>query len=76
MIDLIRIALAIVAAAAGFGGFWSAILMLDKQRASGRRYWLINPLAQIESTFTTECGIMIVCIITLVAAVLLRQALH
>lgn len=76
MIDLIRPALAIVALAAGFGAFWAGVLMLDKQRTSGRRYWLINPLAQIESLFTQECGIMFACLLIAVAAVILRDNLH
>ena len=76
MIDWLRIALAIVAVAAVFGAFWSGTLMLNKQRTSGRRYWLINPLAQWESTFTKECGIMFACLFIGAMALMLRNALN
>jgi hypothetical protein len=76
MVDLVWIALTIMAAVAWIGGVWSGILMLVKQRDSGRLYWLINPLAQLESTFTKECGVMVACGLIGIAAVMLRDALH
>jgi hypothetical protein len=76
MIDLMRGALALVAVAAGFGAFWAGALMLDKQRTSGRRYWLINPAAQIDSLFSKECGLSLACLLVAIAAAMLRDAIQ
>jgi hypothetical protein len=76
MIDLLRIVLVVVAIVAGFIGLCCSFLMLAKQRASGRRYWLINPSAQIESWFTKECAVMLACVFIVLGAMRLRDALH
>jgi hypothetical protein len=50
--------------------------MLDKQRMSGRRYWLINPAAQIDSLFSKECGISLACLLVAIVAAMLLGALR
>jgi hypothetical protein len=76
MTELVQIALVIVMIAGIIGAFWAGILVLDKQRLSNRRYWLINPIAQFESTFTKEVGIAFACLIVAFAAAVLRHVLQ
>jgi hypothetical protein len=70
--DILRFVLLLVACAAGFAAVWAELLSLQK---TGRRYWLINPLAQLESIFTKETGIFLACLAIAAGSVVARNML-
>ncbi len=71
-IDILRFCLLLISVAAWFAGAWVGLLSLQK---TGRRYWLINPMAQLDSLFTKETGIFLICIFVAVGSMFLRDTL-
>jgi len=71
--DILRFALLLIATAAGLTALWVELVALQR---TGRRYWLINPLAQLETMFTKETGIFLICVVVAVGSVVLREMLE
>ncbi|WP_315727494.1 MULTISPECIES: hypothetical protein [unclassified Bradyrhizobium] len=57
LVSVIR-SILIVAVCVGFAGsFWFQVLVLKKQRGTGRPLWLLDPIAQLTGMFSKECAI-------------------
>jgi hypothetical protein len=57
LLNVARSFLTIVAFCAFLGSFWFQMRVYKKQRATGRRQWLIDPIAQLEGMFSKESAI-------------------
>jgi hypothetical protein len=70
--DILRFGLLLVAAVALLTAGWVDLLALQK---TGRRYWLINPMARLETIFTKESGIFLICMVLAAGSLVLRDML-